>query len=273
MKPQEIELWAIDIVDSVLSGQPVEDSRVELKAKWIEAEKAAPRLGGHANASRGENILWLIGVDERNSFLTNVDATEKGDWYKSVGKHFDGFAPRLLVDVNFKVKGNTVVALYFDTATEAPFVVKSKNGGSYPEYTVPWREGTMLRAARRENLLRLLVPAQRVASLIYELKFNQQIGQYVEFGYLFRENEFHKLVESGFIETLSAGTKDIVIKTYVSISIANQNSQRLLQNKKVGWNEVTEIMRLDVGAVITEIDDALEKISKCLDVLYQMQKN
>ena len=57
MKPQEIELWARDIIESVLNGQPVEDSRVELKAEWLEAEKAAPRLGGHANASRGENIL------------------------------------------------------------------------------------------------------------------------------------------------------------------------------------------------------------------------
>jgi hypothetical protein len=271
MKPQEIELWARDVVDSVLNGQPVEDSRVELKAKWLEGEKAAPRLGGHANASGGENILWLIGVDERNNSLTNVDVTEKGDWYKSVEKHFDGFAPRLLIDGNFKVSGNAIVALYFDTTTEAPFVVKNPKGG-FPEYIVPWRQGTGLRATKRDNLLSILVPVRRIASLIYELKFNQRIGEYVKYGYLFRESEFNKLVESGTIEALTDEIKSIVIKTYVAINIANQDSQRLLQKKEVVWTQVS-LMGLDEGVVITEVNDALEKISECLDVLYKLQRN
>jgi len=232
MKPQEIELWARDIVDSVLDGQPVEDSRIELKAKWIEAEKAAPRLGGHANASRGENILWLIGVDERNSSLTNVDTTEKGDWYKSVEKCFDGFAPRLLVDVNFKVNGNAIVALYFDTATEAPFVVKNPIGG-FPEYIVPWREGTALRAARRENLLRILVPIQKVSSLLGELEFNLLVVKKAEEGrntavytrYIacpFEIKQFDNAMQNGIIPTLEETVRESLMNAYWAMKSANQ---------------------------------------------------
>lgn len=220
MKPQEIELWARDIVDSVLSGQPVEDSRIELKAQWIEPEKAAPRLGGHANAARGENILWLIGVDERNNSLTNVDMTEKGNWYKSVEKCFDGFAPRLLSDVNIKINGNTIVALYFDTAIEAPFVVKNSKGG-FPEYIVPWREGTDLRAAKRENLLRLLIPIKLLSSVLSELKFNRNVAN-SNFGCPFRNVEFFIALQSGTLDTLPINVKEKIIDTYVKIADTNQ---------------------------------------------------
>ena len=51
MTPQEVELWASDVVTVLQSGQKVEDTRVELKTSWIEPAKAAPRLAGHANAS------------------------------------------------------------------------------------------------------------------------------------------------------------------------------------------------------------------------------
>lgn len=228
MKPQEIELWAREIIESVLNCQPVEDSRIELKAQWIDPIKAAPRLGGHANAARGENILWLIGVDERNSSLTNIDATEKGDWYKSVEKCFDGFAPRLLVDVNFKVNGNVIVALYFDSATEAPYVVKNPKGG-FPEYSVPWREGTDLRAARRENLLRILLPFYSFRNLLNELEFNLEISKipdqpdgYKFFGALFRDQEFSNALNKGAIENLDVEAKQSLFQAYIFTGRANQ---------------------------------------------------
>lgn len=220
MKPQEIELWAREIVHNVLNGQPVEDSRVELKALWLDAEKAAPRLAGHANASRGENILWLIGADERNRSLADVDATEKGNWFNAIEKYFDGFAPRLLVDVNFKVNGRTVVALYFDTATEAPYIVKNSKG-SYPEYTVPWRVGTNLRAASRANLLTLLVPIRRLSTLSSEIRFNSAVAR-GNFGSLFRNQEFFKALESGLLDTLPMELKVNITNTYVNIENSNQ---------------------------------------------------
>jgi hypothetical protein len=66
MRPIEIEAWVLRVVDQVKKGQPNEDRRVELKAEWIEPpEKAARQIAGHANAARGSNILWIIGLDEK----------------------------------------------------------------------------------------------------------------------------------------------------------------------------------------------------------------
>lgn len=157
MRAQEIELWARDVVEAVIRNQPVEDSRVELKANWIEPGKAAKQLAGHANASRGEPILWLIGVDERNATVSGVDPVEFEGWYKQVQRWFDGYAPDLVIHTNVRIEDHTVVALYFDTAQYAPYVVTNDKGG-YPEFSVPWRDGTRIRAARRDELLRLLLP-------------------------------------------------------------------------------------------------------------------
>ena len=65
MRSHEIESWAYDIIERVQKHQPIEDSRVELKSEWIDATKAARQIAGHANASHGEPILWLIGIDEK----------------------------------------------------------------------------------------------------------------------------------------------------------------------------------------------------------------
>jgi len=229
MTPQELELWAREIVATVLSKQPVEDSTVELKANWIEPEKAAERLAGHANASRGASILWLIGVDERNSSLTNVDPIEKENWYKAVQKYFDGFAPRLQLDVNIRIQNSIVVALYFDTAHESPYVVRNtKSGGNYPEYVVPWREGTRLRSARRDELLRILIPIRRLSVLLDELEFNIYVaksakaGPYDAWGTPFREQEFHQAMRDGAISTLPNTVKQLVINSYVVTGRANQ---------------------------------------------------
>jgi len=44
-----------------MKGQPIEDTRVEVKAVWpSDSNYAARRIPGHANAAGGESILWLI---------------------------------------------------------------------------------------------------------------------------------------------------------------------------------------------------------------------
>lgn len=232
MKPQEVELWAREIIAAVVSNQPIEDSRVELKATWIEPDKAAHRLAAQANAARGEEILWLVGVDERNHAITGADPRELESWYKSVERNFDGFAPRLIVDVNIRIDRNTMAALYFDTERESPYVVSnSKGGGGYPEYIVPWREGTRLRAARREELLRILVPIRRFSALLDELDFNATIARaanspsdYHAWGCLFREEEFHRALRDGAINTLSADLKASIHQAYLAMGRANQRA-------------------------------------------------
>lgn len=157
----QLEAWVLSIYDSVKTGVLVEDSRVELKAGWIQEEKAARRIAGHANASMGEQILWIIGIDEKEG-VVELDQNEFSNWWASVSSYFNGDAPSV---ENFVVhtEDGSVMALLMDSSA-APFVVKNpmygKPGAGSVEYEVPWREGTSIRSARRPDLIRLLSPIQ-----------------------------------------------------------------------------------------------------------------
>jgi hypothetical protein len=158
MRPAQIEYWALEIIDRVSSSQPIEDSRVELKAGWIEPQKAARQIAGHANAARGEPILWLIGVHEDNGVI-GAAREELANWYPAVQSEFDGIAPSV-TDLNIQIDEKTVVALLFET-DRAPYVVKNPlfgTKGVVVSREVPWREGTRTRSARRSDLIKLLVP-------------------------------------------------------------------------------------------------------------------
>lgn len=155
MRAHEIESWVLDIIDRVRSNQPIEDTRVELKREWpSDTKKTARRIAGHANAARGESILWVIGVDEETSTVTGVTRENLANWYPQVEAYFDGIAP-YLIDLNIPIDKVTVVALLFETG-RAPFVFKHRDGADLRE--IPWREGTRIRSARRDELLRLLSP-------------------------------------------------------------------------------------------------------------------
>jgi hypothetical protein len=155
MTPIQIEAWALRVIDQVKRGQPNEDSLVELKAVWPpDVAKTARQIAAHANTARGQPLLWLMGVDEKTG-VTGVDRANLANWYPQIEACFDGLAPDLR-DLNVPVEGKTVVALLFDT-TRAPFVVTNQAGGAI-SHEVPWRQGTRTRSARREELVRLLVP-------------------------------------------------------------------------------------------------------------------
>jgi hypothetical protein len=159
MRPIQIENWALDVIQRVESGQPNEDARVELKAKWIPPHKAARQLAGHANSARGDSVMWLIGIDQDDGVI-GADHKELADWFAAVVSQFDGVAPTM-VDVNVFHHDKTVVALHFET-DRAPFVVRNPTfgveSGVSIAFEVPWREGTQTRTATRSDLVRLLVP-------------------------------------------------------------------------------------------------------------------
>ncbi len=161
MRPSHIESWALEIVDLVRSGTPVEDSRVELKATWIDPGRAARRVAGHANAARGAPILWLIGVDEKYG-VVGVDSGQFLRWHRQMCACFDGLAPPV-TDLIIPVNNSSLVALLFETE-RAPFVVQNpvfgNQGGGPVQWEVPWREGTAIRSAGRRELLRVLTPMQ-----------------------------------------------------------------------------------------------------------------
>lgn len=160
MNSIQIESWALRIIDRVTSGQPNEDFLVELKREWIDQEKAARRIAGHANSAMGENILWLIGVDEQYG-VVGADLNDLASWYPAVESCFNELAPRL-IPLNISVAGKTIVALLFET-DRAPFVIKNpafgQQGGGSVKLEVPWRENTAIRSAHRSDLIRLLTPS------------------------------------------------------------------------------------------------------------------
>lgn len=161
MKHAEIEAWALQVADHVVKKQPVEDARVELKSDWIDHYKAAWLIAGHANAARGDSLLWLIGVNEKKFEVVGADYTEISNWWAQVKTFFDGIHPNLThLDVPYGDK--RIAALFFQT-DRAPYVVKQEghasNKGDNARWEVPWREGTIARTARREDLLRILIPS------------------------------------------------------------------------------------------------------------------
>jgi hypothetical protein len=158
MKPSQVEHRVLGVLDAVTrKDAPVEDSLVELKSRWPVAEqKTARQIAGHLNAARGEPVLWIVGVDDDAKTVVGARPEELANWWPAIEKHFDGLAPTLLHVLNVPFGETAVVGLLFDSS-RGPFVVKCPNSGG-PDREVPWREGNRTRSARREDLLRLLVP-------------------------------------------------------------------------------------------------------------------
>src|SRR4051794_40146084 len=80
-----IEARVHDIADACLSGREVEDDLVELKAEWPEhSHRAARQIAAHANASRGEPLLWVVGLNERNRSVEDVGGVEVSNWWSQI---------------------------------------------------------------------------------------------------------------------------------------------------------------------------------------------
>lgn len=153
------EAWALGLIERVKAGKKVEDSRVELKRDWPDPQKGARRIAAHANASFGSDVLWIIGLDEVLG-IVGVESPDLNNWWPSVRSHFDGVVPSL-TDIILDVGGKSLVCLLIETA-RPPYVVKNpvygSPGGGAVELEVPWREGTSVRSAKRNDLVRMLVP-------------------------------------------------------------------------------------------------------------------
>ncbi len=155
----KIEAWALNVVARIQAAEKVEDARLELKREWPDPVKAARRIAGHANSSFGSDILWIVGLDEVSG-VVGVQPQDLANWWPAVCSHFDGVAPSM-TDIMMPVDGTTLVCLLLET-NRPPYVVKnpvfgSPGGGSVAS-EVPWRDGTSVRTATRNDLVRMLVP-------------------------------------------------------------------------------------------------------------------
>src|SRR4051812_38746295 len=122
MRSSDLEAWVLLTYRTLLAGGRLEDSRIELKATWPEAEKAARRLAGHLNAARGESVLWVIGLDETKGIVPFA-AIETKLWLAQVFRQFDSLPPSVL-DVIIPTNEGPLVALLF-SGERTPFVVKN----------------------------------------------------------------------------------------------------------------------------------------------------
>jgi hypothetical protein len=161
MRISEIELWVLRVADARKRGEQLEDARVELKSEFTPPAKASRQLAAHANAARGEPVLWIIGMDEKRG-VTGATATDLAGWYAAVESHLDGASPRM-TEVVVEIDGKSVVGLLFDTS-RSPYVYVSADGQT-PHREVPWRSGTSTRSATRNELLLLLEPTLRLADV------------------------------------------------------------------------------------------------------------
>lgn len=159
MTKAELEEWVLRICDKVIEGHPLEDDRVELKRTYLgDRQDEARRIAGLCNSARGESALWLVGVDEKGRSVPGAPAEpDPANWLQQLETWWPDLAPeRLLLGVPYQ--GVMVQAYLFDTS-RAPYTVKVSDAKRNRE--VPFRVGTQTRSARREDLLRLLVPLVR----------------------------------------------------------------------------------------------------------------
>jgi hypothetical protein len=156
----EIEARALQAVEAVLAGGRVEDDLIECKADWPDESKVR-QLAAHANAARGDPIIWLIGVDEKTHQVTKPRDVDQADWWAVMSKRFDEVFPELLHVVVHIDDGKTVAALAF-TTDQSPYVITRGAELGRVEREVPIRVATGTRSAHRHELLRMLAPVVAV---------------------------------------------------------------------------------------------------------------
>ena len=158
MNNQELETLVLSTVDRILNGRRAEDSRIECKGSWPDPKKAR-QLAGHANSARGEEIVWIIGIDETAGEFTSPVMPDLADWWSQMSARFDDHVVPGIRELNVQVTDTaSVTALLFST-DRAPYLIKASDGQSSFERDVPMRSGTGTRSAYRHELLRLLQPA------------------------------------------------------------------------------------------------------------------
>ncbi len=170
-RPRQLEYRTLTLLEALAAGRPLAsvDPQAALFRAWPGPPRsAARRLAAQANAARGRDVLWLVGVDA-NGGVRGAEPGKFDDWLAGVLPFFDGLAPRITA-FNVptgpgpgKQPSRQVVALHVET-DRSPFVVKS--GGRSGSMEVPWLEaGGKVRQAGRLELVKLLTPLHDLPQL------------------------------------------------------------------------------------------------------------
>ena len=162
LKNAQIENWAVRAYESIRTGGKEHDG-VEVKRLWPDPASAAKRIAGHANQARGNDILWLIGIDETNGAIArDPNAPDFAQWWPQVEKELCGHAPEpILREVQHQDGEFTAIAF----KTDRPPYVRRIVGGPV-QFEVPWRNGTYTNSANRHQLISLLLPLVEAPVLV-----------------------------------------------------------------------------------------------------------
>ncbi|MFF1388128.1 hypothetical protein [Rhodococcus erythropolis] len=163
---QQIEIRALRVVDRIINSRPAEDDLVECKAEWPEDHrKAARQIAALCNTARGEDAMWLIGVNERLKNVTPADVTELANWWPKVEKYFgDRISPDLR-NLIVPTSHGDIVALNFGTS-RVPYLVSTDGTGGV-EFEIPIRSGNKTRTAHRHEIMIML--SEQVDAPIIEI--------------------------------------------------------------------------------------------------------
>lgn len=155
---REIETQALRALERLQKGQFREDSLVELKRELPDSVfKVARRIAGHCNAASGQTVLWIIGADEKDG-IVGWQAPDLAEYLPRVWSHFHSERPETqAVALEFSGKPCTAFGFY---AARPPYLIKNPEfggtAGHVIENEIPWRDGTRVRTARRDDVMRLL---------------------------------------------------------------------------------------------------------------------
>ena len=161
-REEQFEARVVEQVRRVLEGDRIEDDRFECKADWPrDHAKAARQIAGHANAARGEDIVWIFGLDEDGHTLSPLDdQLDPADWWQQVESSFDSPVPDLKRGSYLPINGGRVYAALLGTDAR-PYVVKNPEGGAF-QRDVPWRRATRTDSATWADLLTMLQPTRLI---------------------------------------------------------------------------------------------------------------
>ncbi|BCW84095.1 hypothetical protein NicSoilE8_17680 [Arthrobacter sp. NicSoilE8] len=164
MRAIDLEARVITAVDRIRAGQLAEHDLIECKRDWPQESKAR-QLAGSLNRAGGDPVIYIIGIDEKTAEVFDVSSTDVLDWWGQITPRFDHTPPEMIRHIAVPVgeNGEHVVAVAF-ASDRAPYVVKT--GNANPSLEVPMREGTGTRSARRDELLRILIPAVRLPQIV-----------------------------------------------------------------------------------------------------------
>ncbi|MEO9323910.1 hypothetical protein ABFT23_10490 [Nocardioides sp. C4-1] len=133
-----------------------DDAGIEFKREWPGAEKVR-QLAGAANALRGDELIYVIGVDDKTGKIHTPEQREPMEWFAQMAKQFDQIAPEMLWSQTVYIGNDAeaVTAVVFATQ-DFPYILNIK-GSDRRE--VPLRVGAATVSAHRNQLVRMLQPA------------------------------------------------------------------------------------------------------------------